>query len=125
MHRWLSVQPADQCVHLFDHVTVFHINNISSLRNYLGVAVCTRRTAEQQTAEAAAEYLATEDDSASIADASLLSASTAAGREAALAAENKDLVVRLSATHRKLKLLRSKGQQREAMQEAQVSAIAT
>lgn len=44
----------------------------------------------------------------------------AAGREAALAAENKDLVVRLSSTHRKLKLLRSKSQQCEAMQDAKV-----
>jgi hypothetical protein len=45
----------------------------------------------------------------------------AAGREAILAAENRDLVVRLTATHRKLKLLRSRSQQREALQDAKVS----
>jgi hypothetical protein len=39
-----------------------------------------------------------------------------------LAAENRDLVVRLTATHRKLKLLRSRSQQREALQDARVSA---
>jgi hypothetical protein len=44
----------------------------------------------------------------------------AAGREAMLAAENRDLVVRLTATHRKLKLLRSRSQQREALQDAKV-----
>jgi hypothetical protein len=40
-----------------------------------------------------------------------------------LAAENRDLVVRLTATHRKLKLLRSRSQQREALQDAKVSLI--
>lgn len=49
-------------------------------------------------------------------------AAAAAGREAMLAAENRDLVMRLTATHRKLKLLRSRGQQREALQDAKVRA---
>lgn len=37
-----------------------------------------------------------------------------------LAAENRDLVVRLTATHRKLKLQRARSQQREALQDAKV-----
>jgi uncharacterized iron-regulated protein len=48
-------------------------------------------------------------------------ACAAANREAKLAAENKDLVDKLTATHQKLKQLRAKSQQREAVQQAQVS----
>lgn len=36
------------------------------------------------------------------------------GREAALAAENRDLVQRLAVTHNKLKVLKAQGAQREA-----------
>lgn len=49
-----------------------------------------------------------------------VAAAEAAGREAKLAAENRDLVERLAATHQKLKQLRAKSQQREAVQQAQV-----
>jgi len=48
----------------------------------------------------------------------------AASREAMLAAENRDLVARLAATHQKLKLLRSRSEQREAVQKAQVGVYA-
>jgi hypothetical protein len=44
----------------------------------------------------------------------------AARIEAGLATENKQLVEQLAATHHKLKQLRAKGQQREAVQQAQV-----
>jgi hypothetical protein len=44
----------------------------------------------------------------------------AASREARLAAENKDLVDKLAGTHQKLQQLRAKGQQRDAIQQAQV-----
>lgn len=50
-------------------------------------------------------------------------AAAAANREAKLAAENKDLVEKLAATHQKLKQIRAKSQQREAVQQAQVSAL--
>lgn len=78
-----------------------------------------RHTTESQTSTVF-ESLASEDGSGSIVIQHLSSAPAAAGREAALAAENKDLVVRLTTTHRKLKLLRCRSQQREAMQEAKV-----
>lgn len=48
------------------------------------------------------------------------SAAAAANREAKLAAENRDLVEKLAATHQKLKQIRAKSQQREAVQQAQV-----
>jgi hypothetical protein len=55
----------------------------------------------------------------------LLPVGAAAGakREAKLAAENTDLVEKLAATHQKLRQLRAKGQQREAVQQAQVRGL--
>jgi hypothetical protein len=53
---------------------------------------------------------------------STVGAAAAANREAKLAAENKDLVEKLAATHQKLKQLRAKSHQREAVQQAQVRA---
>lgn len=49
-----------------------------------------------------------------------MGAAAAASREAKLAAENKDLVEKLAATHQKLKQLRARSQQRESVQQAQV-----
>ena len=51
-------------------------------------------------------------------------AAATARQEAKLAAENRDLVGKLAATHQKLKQLRARSQQREAVQQAQVRLLA-
>lgn len=72
----------------------------------------TNGSASSPFAKAAAEGSASR--------ASSSGAAAAASREAKLAAENKDLVEKLAATHQKLKKLRARSQQREAVQQAQV-----
>lgn len=72
----------------------------------------TNGSASSPFAKAAAEGSASR--------ASSSGAAAAASREAKLAAENKDLVEKLAATHQKLKQLRARSQQRESVQQAQV-----